>query len=136
MKKLKEGKPLTGKWVFKIKQDGRYIARLVIRGCEQKQGIDYQETFSPVISTNALRSLFALAAIKKYKLVTFDIKTAFLYGNVEENVYMYPEGYNFKGKMFKLKKALYRLKQTPLRWNIRFTNFLTEKNFESLKITE
>jgi len=62
------------------------------------------------------------------------IKTAFLYGNVEENVYMYPpEGYNLKGKVFKLKKALYGLKQAPLRWNIRFTNYLREKNFESLK---
>jgi len=99
-----------------------------------KQGIDYQETFSPIISTSALRSLFALAAMKKYKVVTFDIKTAFLYGNVEENLYMYPpEGYNFKGKVFKLKKVLYGLKQTPLRWNIRFTNFLREKNFELLK---
>jgi len=109
MKKLKEEKPLTGKWVFKIKQDGRYKARLVIRECEQKQGIDYQETFNLVISTSALRSLFALAAMKKYKLMTFDIKTAFLYGNVEENVYIYPpEGYNFKGKLYMdLNKYLY-----------------------------
>jgi len=134
LKKLKEEKPLTGKWVFKVKQDGRYKARLVIRGCEQEQGINYEETFSPVISTSALRSLFAIAAIKNYKIITFDIKTAFLYGNIEEDVYMYPpEGYNCKGKVFKLKKALYGLKQASLSWNIRFTDFLKEKNFISLK---
>lgn len=134
LKKLKGEKPLTGKWVFKIKQNGRYKARLVIRGCQQEQGVNYEETFSPVISTSALRSLFALAAIKNYKIMTFDIKTAFLYGNVEESIYMYPpEGYNCKDKVFKLKRALYGLKQAPLRWNIRFTDFLKEKNFKPLK---
>jgi len=134
LKKLKEKKPLTGKWVFKVKQDGKYKARLVIRGCEQEQGINYEEMFSPVISTSALRSLFAIAAMKNYKIITFDIKTAFLYGNIEEDVYMYPlEGYNCKGKVFKLKKGLCSLKQASLRWNIRFTDFLKEKNFTSLK---
>lgn len=132
-KKLKKEKPLSGKWIFKIKQDGKYKARLVIRGCEQEPGISYQETFSPVISTSALRVLFAVGAIKNYVIVIFDIKTAFLYGEVEEDVYMYPpEGYDCKGKVFKLKKALYGLKQASLRWNIRFTNFLKEKDFKPL----
>jgi len=58
---LKEEKPLTGKWVFKFKQDGRYKARLVIRGCEQKYGIDYEETFSPVVRISFLRMVIALA---------------------------------------------------------------------------
>lgn len=81
-----------------------------------------------MINTSALRSLFALATMKKYKFVTFDIKTAFLYGNTEEEIYMHPpEGYNCKDKIFKLKKAWYDLKQAPLRWNIRFTNFEREK---------
>jgi len=72
--------------------------------------------------------------MKNYKIITFDIKTTFLYENIKEDVYIYPpEGYNCKGKVFKLKKTLYGLKQAPLRWNIRFTNFLKEKNFTSLK---
>lgn len=79
LKKLKEEKPLSGKWVFKIKQDGRYKACLVIRDFEQEQDVNYKETFSSVISASALRSLFALTVIKKYNLVTFDIKTAFLW---------------------------------------------------------
>lgn len=135
MKKLKEKeRPLTGKWVFKIKQDGRYKARLIIRGCEKEQGINYEKTFSPVISTSALKNMIALTAMKKYKIVSFDIKTAFLYDNLEENVFMHPlEGFDCKGKIFKLKKVLYGLKQASFRWNIRFTNFLKEKNFKALE---
>lgn len=90
-----------------------------MKGYEQKYGIDYKETFSPVISTNALRSLFAIAAMKNYMITMFDIKTAFLYGALDEDVYMYPpDGYNGKDRVFKLKKALYGLKQAPLAWNV------------------
>jgi len=90
-----KGKPLHSKWIFRIKQDGKYKVRLVIKGCEQKKEIDYQETYSPVIGHSALRSIFALAAAKNYKMVTFDVKTAFLYGDLEDEIYMYPpEGYN------------------------------------------
>ncbi|KAM0730296.1 Retrovirus-related Pol polyprotein from transposon TNT 1-94 [Formica fusca] len=134
IRKLKSQKPLQGKWVFKIKQDGTYKARLVVKGCEQKYGVNYEETFSPVISTSVLRSLFAIAAMKNYVTMTFDIKTAFLYGILDEDVYMYPpDGYNNKDKVFKLKKALYGLKQAPLKWNIRFTTFLKRKGFKSLE---
>lgn len=99
----------------------------------KKHEVNFQETFSPVISTSALRSLFTLSAMKKNKIITSDIKT-FLYENVEENVYMYsPEGYNCKDKVFKLKKALYGLYQTPLRCNIHFTDFFKEKRFKSLE---
>lgn len=82
--KVKNEKPLHSRWVFKIKQDGKYKARLVVRGCEQQYGIDYLETYSLVIGATALRSLFALATIKEYLTVTFDIKTAFLYGDLTE----------------------------------------------------
>jgi len=128
-----KGKLLHSKWIFRIKQDGKYKARLVIKGCEQKKEIDYQETYSPVIGHSALRSIFALATAKDYKMVIFDVKTAFLYGDLEDEIYMYqPEGYNYKNKILKLKKAIYGLKQAPLRWNIRFTNFLFKKGFVSL----
>jgi len=104
-------------------------ARLVVK-CEQKNEIDYQETYSPVMSQNALRSIFAIAAAKECEIITFDVKTAFLYEELEDEVYMCPpKGYNYKRKILKLKKALYGLKQAPLRWNMRFTNFLKKKSF-------
>lgn len=134
IKNIKEGKPLSGKWIFKIKDDGRYKARFVIRGCEQEYGVNCQETYSPVISISALRNLFALAAIKKLIIVIFKIKTAFFFENIDEEVDMHPpEGYDCKGKMFKLKKALYGLRQASLKWNIHFTDFLKEKNFEPVE---
>lgn len=130
IRELQNKRPLHRKWIFKIKQDGRYKARMVIKGCEQKHGVDNQETFSSVIGTTALRSLFAVTTVKGFEIMTFDITAAFLYGNLHDEVYMYPlEGYNCKDKMFKLKKALYGLKQAPLRWNIKFTKFLKEKGF-------
>ena len=97
---------LTSKWIFKIKDDGRYKARLVVRGCQQKEGVlDYKETFSPLVETNSLRLLFALAAKENLNIMTFDIKTAFLHGELEEEIYIkIPEGYNAPGKVCLLKK--------------------------------
>lgn len=66
-KEAQNVKPLTSKWVFKVKQDGKYKARLVIRGCEQRYGVDFEETYSPVVSTTALQILFALTTIRNYK---------------------------------------------------------------------
>lgn len=120
--------------MFKVKTDGTYKARLAVKGCEQRYGINYEETYSPVISVSALQSLFAIAAAKRYSIVTFDIKTAFLYGVLDEEVYIYPpDGYKIKDKLCKLKKALYGLKQAPLSWNTRFTNFLKKNNFKPLE---
>jgi len=73
--------------IFRIKQD-KYKVRLVIKEYKQKKEIDYQETYSPVIERSALRSVFALATAKGYKM-TFDIKTVFLYGNLEDEIYIY-----------------------------------------------
>ncbi|KMQ84013.1 retrovirus-related pol polyprotein from transposon tnt 1-94 [Lasius niger] len=130
----KDIKPLISRWIFKIKSDGKYKARLVVQGCEQKYGMNYEETYSPVVSTNALRILLALAAMKNYKIITFDIKTAFLYGQLDEDIYMYPlEGNNYKDKICKLRKALYGLKQSPLNWNYRFTDFLRQKGSNNWK---
>ena len=107
-------KILTSKWVFKIKDDGRHKARLVVRGCQQKEGeIDFKDTFSPVVDMNSLRVLFAIAARKNMNMQTFDVKTAFLYGDLEEENYMeIPERYKNTGKICLLKKALYGL-QAP-----------------------
>lgn len=96
-----EGKKiLSSKWIFKTKDNGKKKARLVVRGFEQVYGIDYEETFSPVVNNTSLRILFALAVKKNYSLITVDIKTAFLYGKLDDDVYMYPpEGYNYGNKI-------------------------------------
>ncbi|KAA5638265.1 hypothetical protein F3G58_34125, partial [Pseudomonas aeruginosa] len=114
-KEAKDSKILTNKWVFRVKDNGTYKARLVVRGFEQNS-IDYNEIYSPVVSQLTLKSLFALAASKDYNMMTFDVKTAFLYGELEENVYMnIPDGYEKQpGKVCRLKKSLYGLKQAPI----------------------
>ncbi|UYV80232.1 K02A2.6-like, partial [Cordylochernes scorpioides] len=123
---------LTSKWLFKVKEDGRYKARLVVRGFEQEAGIDYDETFSPVISTVSLRIYFALMAKRRFVSKTFDIKTAFLYGFLDEEIYVQlPEGY--KGNICRLRKGLYGLKQAPLKWNERLKTFLKSQDFIQLK---
>ena len=133
-KETEANKILTGQWVFRIKANNKYKARLVIRGFEQEYGIDYTETYSPVININCLRILIALAANKGYVIKSFDIKTAFLHGELKEKIFMeVPEGYEQKDKVCLLKKALYGLKQAPLCWNTKFTNFLKSKGFNIIK---
>lgn len=128
-------KILSSKWVFKRKDNGqKHKARLVIRGCEQNYGIDFEEVFSPVVNSCSLRILFAIAAKRNYQMITFDIKTAFLYGKLEEDIYMQPpQGYNYGDKICKLRKALYGLRQAPIKWNETFTNTLRQRGLESLE---
>lgn len=127
-------KILTNKWVFKQKDDGRFRARLVIRGCEQEYGLNYEETFSPVINSSSMRIIFGLAAVRDYRIIKFDIKTAFLYGDIQEDVFMeLPEGYEQTEKICKLKKSLYGLKQASLKWNQRFTSFLRDVGLNPAK---
>ena len=103
------------KWVYAIKADGRYKARLVAKGFTQVEGIDFQETFSPVARYEAIRFLLAHAALENWELEAMDIKTAFLYGELDEEIYMeQPEGFVEKGKenmVCCLKKVIYDLKQ-------------------------
>ena len=133
IKKPENIKPLTCRWVFCIKEDGRYKARLVIRGFEQVEGLDYYEIFSPVAHHMSIRLILSIAASEGMKLMTFDVKTAFLHGDLEENIYMYqPEGFNDNSSFVcKLKKSLYGLKQAPKNWNNKFTSFLKTLDFES-----
>lgn len=128
-------KILTNTWVFRIKDDGRYKARLVVRGCEQKEGVDYAETYSPVVSNNTIRLIFALGSKNQYKITKFDVKTAFLHGNLDQEVYMWlPEGCKAaEGDMIcKLNKCLYGLKQSPLKWYETLTNFLVEAGLKQI----
>jgi len=114
---------VSSKWVFKVKRqsDGsieRYKARLVARGFSQKPGIDYDETFAPVAKFQSIRLLLALAAMHDLELHQMGVKTAFLYGSLEELVFMeQPEGFERgKGMVWQLNKALYGLKQSPRAW--------------------
>eukprot|EP00171_Calliarthron_tuberculosum_P023661 IDg23661t1 len=114
---------LTSKWVFKRKDaehdDGspyiKYKARIVTRGFQQKEGIDFAETFAPVVKFTTLRMFFATVAFMDLHCHQMDVKTAFLNGDLEQDVYMeQPQGFkdsNLKDYVCKLRKALYGLKQ-------------------------
>jgi hypothetical protein len=129
-------------WLFKIKHatDGsieKYKARFVSHGFSQKEGIDYEETFAPVARYTSIRTIIALAAKMKWKLHQMDVKTIFLNGVIEEEVYIEkPQGFEVedrKSHVCKLKKALYGLKQAPRAWYGRIDKFLTSLGFTKSK---
>lgn len=128
---------LTTKWVFKIKRklDGateRYKARLVVRGFEQVAGLDFHETYAPVARYESIRILIALAAHYEMTYIQFDVKTAFLYGILAEEVYIQiPEGLDLSNDhALKLNKGLYGLKQAPRVWNNKFTETIEKLGFK------
>ena len=137
---LPEGKRLVGsKWVFKRKigADGvvdRYKARLVAQGFSQRSGVDYDETFCPVVRFESLRTLIATAVQQGMLIHQMDVTSAFLNGRIEEEVYMkQPEGFiNQKSPhlVCKLKHSLYSLKQAPRCWNSTLDKSLKEMGFK------
>jgi hypothetical protein len=133
---------VSSKWIFKTKHsaDGsieKYKARFVARGFSQKEGIDYEETFAPVARYTSNRTILALAAKMKWKLHQMDVKTAFLNGNIEEEVYIeQPKGFEVednKSHVCRLKKELYGLKQAPRAWYGRIDSFLMSLGFTKSK---
>ncbi|KAK8535581.1 hypothetical protein V6N12_057097 [Hibiscus sabdariffa] len=131
-------KPIGCKWVFKKKTDmdgnvQTYKGRLVAKGFRQIHGIDYDETFSPVAMIKSIRILLAVAAFHDYEIWQMDVKTAFLNGKLEEDVYMtQPEGFvapEDARKVCKLQRSIYGLKQASRSWNLRFNEAIQEFGF-------
>nr|CAN77134.1 hypothetical protein VITISV_039954 [Vitis vinifera] len=131
-------KALHNKWVYRIKNehDGSkcYKARLVVKGFQQKEGIDYTEIFSPVVKMSTIRLVLGMVAAENLHLEQLDVKTAFLHGDLEEDLYMIqPEGFIVQGQenlVCKLRKSLYGLKQAPRQWYKKFDNFMHRIGFK------
>ncbi|GJW02044.1 putative ribonuclease H-like domain-containing protein [Tanacetum coccineum] len=133
------GKKAIGtKWVFRNKRDERSIvvknkARLVAQGHRQEEGIDYDEVFAPVARIEAIRLFLAFASYKGFLVYQIDVKSAFLYGTIEEEVYVYqPPGFvdpAHLDKVYKVVKALYGLYQAPRAWYETLSSFLLENGY-------
>jgi hypothetical protein len=136
-------KPIGTKWLWKNKEgeNGEVVrnkSRLVALGYSQKEGIDYEETFAPIACLEAIRILLAFSVAKGFKLYQMDVKSAFLNGFLEEEVYVRQapgfESVEFPHKVYRLRKALYGLKQAPCAWYGRLRGFLFSKGFEMGKV--
>ncbi|KAH9755120.1 hypothetical protein KPL71_015668 [Citrus sinensis] len=134
-------KAIGNKWVYKIKRDGndqveRYRARFVVKGYAQKEGIDFNEIFSPVVRLTTVRVVLAMCATFDLHLEQLDVKTAFLHGELEEKIYMLqPEGFAETRKenlAYRLNKYLYGLKQAPRCWYKRFDSFIMSLGYNRL----
>lgn len=133
-----EKKIIGLKWIFKTKfkangQVLKHKARLVAKGYVQEYGVDYEDVFAPVARMDTVRLLLALAASKGWPVYHLDVKSAFLNGEINEDVYVeQPKGFSIpgkEGKVFKLKKALYGLKQAPRAWYSRINTHLLKQGF-------
>jgi hypothetical protein len=147
-KDIPTGRKVIGnRWVFAIKDDGRYRARTVAKGYSQIPGKDFQENFAPVINDSTFHLIIALKAIMGLQAGQFDIETAFLYGDLEEDLWMVmPDGYDeyylqhhgkhldSTQKCLKLKKSLYGLVQAARQWWKKFKEIMKNIGYEPSEI--
>jgi len=131
--------PIPNKWVFVKKYNNqgellKYKARLVVKGCAQRPGFDYNDTFSPVVRLETIRAILSMVPSKKLKIQQMDVKGAYLNGILKENVYMrQPEGFSDgTTRVCLLQKTLYGLKQSGREWNKELDRRLKEKEFTNL----
>eukprot|EP00752_Nemacystus_decipiens_P017171 g15384.t1 len=124
------------RWVYRIKTDGRYKARVVVQGWAQQHGIDCFTTFAPVCRIGSQRLLLAIAAAQGWPVIAMDVQTAFLNGTLSEDVYTYQapgfekiDGNTGKPLVWKLKKSLYGLRQSPSVWNLTIDKDLRGKGY-------
>jgi hypothetical protein len=117
----KDRRAIKCRWVYAVKHDGRCKARLVAKGFTQEYGIDYEETFSLVSRFESIRAVLALAAMEDWEIEAMDITGAYLYGELDKEIYMeQPPGFVKEGqehKVCKLQRAIYGLKQLGKQWN-------------------
>lgn len=130
---------IGSKWVFKAKHRDngeveRYKGRLVAQGFSQRHGVDYNETFSPVVKQSSIRTLLAYGLNRNMVIHQMDVVTAFLNGKLDEEIYMkQPEGFvkpGLENLVCRLRKSLYGLKQSPRCWNSVFDSYLRELSFQ------
>nr|GEV48098.1 zinc finger, CCHC-type [Tanacetum cinerariifolium] len=133
------------KWVFKTKRDAKgeiikYKARLVAKGYVQEQGIDFNEVFAPVARIETVCLILALAAYHEWQVHHLDVKSAFLHGELKDEVYVtQPEGFIQQGstrKVYKLSKALYGLRQAPRAWNMKLDQNLKSLDFKKCNLEQ
>jgi transposase InsO family protein len=127
-------KVIRNRWVFDVKTDGRKKARLVARGDSQIEGLDFSEVYSPVVRFETFRLMLALSALENWHMSGVDVRNAYLYGELLEEIYMHqPEGFKSpgkEGKVIRLRRALYGLKQGGLAWWRSLDKSMSEMGFK------
>ena len=140
---LPKGKrALVNKWIYKVKTrevgiTPKYKARIVVKGFEQKKGVDFDEIFASIVKMKSIRIVLSIAVSMDLEIKQLDVKTTFLHGELDEDIYMQqPKGFVEKGKenlVCQRKKSLYGLKQAPHQWYKKFESFMLEHKFQKTR---